>query len=239
MEGEKHFPKILSLINTEHPDVICLQECPESFQTNIQALGYTTNFLAMCFDIQNDVAYCEGLLFASKLPFHAIHKYYYQPDRTLPTQPVPTIKSQQHHGYIFGSIECAGELYNIATTHVMVTPDGMPTEHQAQGVKKLLSQVASEKPHIICGDFNIPRGINPLYEDLTKIYADAIPLEYASSLDRNIHRLGKNQNLNAPIFDTYMVDYLFAKPEYTILDVRLQFGVSDHAAVVGNIKMTL
>lgn len=239
MEGERHFPRILSLINSENPDIICLQECPESFQTYLHNLGYRSDFLAMMHEIQNDVEYVEGIVFASKVPFATTHKYYYQPDYNLPTQPVPTPQERRHHGYIFGTLEHQGDLYHIATTHIMVTPNGLPTEHQIQGVKKLLSLLQTEKAHIVCGDFNVPRGINPLYDDFLKYYNDIIPQEYMSSLDQTFHRLGKNPNLNAPIFDTFMVDYLFSKPEYTVLDIRLQFGVSDHAAIIATITKTV
>jgi endonuclease/exonuclease/phosphatase family metal-dependent hydrolase len=238
MEGEKHFPRVLNLIKTEDPDIICLQECPQSFQDYLQTLGYRTDFLPMLYEIQNDVEYTEGLVFASKLPCATVHKYYYQPDYELPRHPVPTPPHARHHGYILASLEHEGELYHVATTHVMCTDDGMPTEHQTQGVKKLLSLLHTEKPHLICGDFNIPRGYNPLYEDFIKNYTDTIPAEYASSLDRNLHRLGNATNLNAPIFDIYMVDHLFIKPEYQVSDVRLQFGVSDHAAIVATIAKT-
>jgi endonuclease/exonuclease/phosphatase family metal-dependent hydrolase len=238
MEGEKHFPRILSLIKSENPDIICLQECPGSFQTNLQNLGYRTNFLGMRYTIQNDVEYEEGIVFASKLPCAIVHKYYYQPDYTLAAQPIPTPKPSMHHGYIIGTVEHEEQWYHIATTHVMVTPDGQPSEHQTQGVKKLLSLLQTEKPHLLCGDFNIPRGVNSLYEEFTKNYTDTIPVEYTSSLDKNLHRLGKTQNLTEPIFDSYMVDYLFTKPEYTASEVRLQFGVSDHAAIVATISKT-
>ncbi len=238
MEGEKHFPRILNLITEESPDVICIQECPESFPEKLHKLGYTTDFMPMRYEIQNDVAYTEGLLFASKISFLAIHKYYYQPDRTIATNPVPTPKPLMHHGYIWATLEHKAEIYNIATTHVMVTPDGLPNEHQTQGIKKLTSLLQTEKSHIICGDFNIPRGINPLYSDLTKNYLDTIPQNYKSSLDISLHRQANVPDLNAPIFDSYMVDYLFSKPEYTVTDVRLQFGVSDHAAIIANIAKT-
>ena len=238
MEGEKHFPRILKLIATESPDVICLQECPESFQDNLQAVGFTTDFMPMRYQIQNDVAYAEGLVFASKLPFTTSQKHYYQPDRLIAPTPVPTPKPLMHHGYILGIVESAHDIIQIATTHSMVTPDGLPTEHQTQGVKKLLSLLATEKSHVLCGDFNIPRNFNPLYDELTKVYTDMIPLEYPSSLDRSLHRLGKTPALTEPIFDSYVVDYIFSKPDYEVSDVRLQFGISDHAAIIANISKT-
>jgi endonuclease/exonuclease/phosphatase family metal-dependent hydrolase len=236
MEGEKHFPRILSLVKAEDPDIICLQECPESFQNNLQTLGFRTDFIGMRYSVQNDVEYLEGVVFASKLPFATTHKYYYQPDYELPHSPIPTPKHLMHHGYILATLEHQSELFHIATTHIMDTPDGMPTEHQTQAVKKILHLLQTEKPTVLCGDFNMPRGFNPLYEEFTKNYTDNVPATHKSSLDQSLHRLGHEKDLNAPIFDIYMVDYIFSKPEYLVSDVRLQFGVSDHAAVIATVS---
>ena len=81
----------------------------------------------------------------------------------------------------------------------------------------------------------MPRGHNKLYEVITQKYTDTIPRHYRSSLDRNLHRLGKKTDLNQPIFDAYMVDYIFTQPPFEASDIHLEFGVSDHAAVIGNI----
>lgn len=239
MEGEKHFPRTLNLITQENPDVICIQECTEEFLSKLQKIGYQTTFCAMRRQIQNDVAYIEGNAVATKMPHTAVIKYYYQPDRTLPTV-VPTPNDLKHHNVIIIQVaDATGDVYIIATTHGIYTHNGLPDEHQTQGVKKLLSLLASEKSHVLCGDFNIPRGINVLYDELTKHYVDMVPPGYQSSLDRTYHVHGNNPNLTEPIFDSYMVDYLFSKPEYTITDVRLQFGVSDHAAIVATIAKTI
>ncbi len=238
MEGEKHFPRILNLIATENPDVICLQECTEEFLRILQKQGFTTSFCVMRWQIQNDVAYQEGNAIATKVPHTAISKHFYRPDHTLPIT-VPTPNDLKHHNIIIAQVpDSDGTLYTIATTHGIYTPNGLPDEHQREGIKKLLSLLLSEKPHILCGDFNIPRGFNSLHEEITKLYQDMIPAEYQSSLDRTWHVHGKNQNLTEPIFDSYMVDYLFTKPEYTVTNVRLQFGVSDHAAVIAQIDKT-
>jgi endonuclease/exonuclease/phosphatase family metal-dependent hydrolase len=238
MEGEKHFPRILNLIANEQPDVICIQECTEEFLAKLQTLGYQTSFCAMRRQIQNDVAYVEGNAIATKLPHVAVIKYYYQPDRTLPIT-VPTPNDLKHHNVIIAQVtDNLGDSYIFATTHGIYTKNGLPDEHQTQGVKKLLSLLAAEKQHILCGDFNIPRGVNELYGELTKAYSDTVPAEYMSSLDRTYHIHGTNPNLTEPIFDSYMVDYIFSKPEYTVTDVRLQFGVSDHAAIIATVGKT-
>lgn len=237
MEGEKHFPKILNLIKTEGPDVICLQECPENFLEKLHQAGFYTTFAPVRRQIQNDVEYIEGNTIATKSEHQSVIKYYYQPDRTLPEQPVPTPNDLKHHNFILTQTEHTdGQTYNIATTHGIYTVNGLPTEHQTQGNKKMLSLLAQEKAHVLCGDMNIPRNVNILYNDIIQSYQDTVPTEYKASLDRAIHIHGKNPNLTEPIFDNYMIDYIFSKPGYIVSNVRLQFGVSDHAAVIAEIE---
>ena len=89
-------------------------------------------------------------------------------------------------------------------------------------------------PHVFCGDFNIPRGHNVLYETLTTRYTDSVPATYASSLDKNIHRKGDDIS-RAHLFTSFMVDYVFTQKPYQAENVRLEFGISDHAAVVADV----
>jgi hypothetical protein len=83
---------------------------------------------------------------------------------------------------------------------------------------------------------NMPRGYNANYEHFIKRYIDTIPKQYMSSLDRNLHRLGSDPDLKSPMFESYMVDYIFSQPPYIVEDVLLHFGVSDHAGVTAIIK---
>ena len=87
----------------------------------------------------------------------------------------------------------------------------------------------------MCGDFNIPRHYNPLYDELTKYYVDNIPLSYISSLDPTLHYAGSHPDKKM-LFDSYMVDYIFTQTPYTATDVRLEFSISDHAGVVAHIS---
>ena len=47
-------------------------------------------------------------------------------------------------------------------------------------------------PHVLCGDFNIPRKISPHYKDMVSGYTENVPATYQSSLDKNHHRLKDN-----------------------------------------------
>jgi len=125
----------------------------------------------------------------------------------------------------------------VVTTHLVDTEHGQTDSFQTQLLAKLLTELDQLPPHLLCGDFNMPRGFNSLYPKITNFYTDAIPRHYKSSLDQSLHRLG-TATLDEPIFEKYMVDYIFTKPPYTLKTVGLRFGVSDHAAVVAELSET-
>jgi endonuclease/exonuclease/phosphatase family metal-dependent hydrolase len=125
--------------------------------------------------------------------------------------------------------------YSIGTTHFTWTPDGDKPGFGQRADMKVFMEIVKKLPsHIMCGDFNIPRHHNALYENLTEIYTDTIPEKYKSSLDKTLHRIGHLPEKQT-LFNDYMVDYVFTQPPYKASDVHLEFKLSDHAAVVATI----
>lgn len=231
IEKDRHYDTILPFFDKEDADVICLQEVAESFATLLKKRGYFTYFAPMTiFNLKNEDERI-GIMTATKLP-QLSRKYYYLRDGL---NIIPFDSSQNYDTssrcYIMSQIKTKFGIFNIATTHMIDTGNGRENPIQIEAVTNMLKSLHSEPDHIFCGDFNIPRGFNNQYEVMTAEYLDNIPNQYKSSLDKNLHRLGKKE-LDVPIFDKYMVDYVFTKPPYVANDVRLEFGVSDHAAVV-------
>ncbi len=176
-----------------------------------------------------------GVALATKLP-HSIQKvYYHRSENDLSVSSGKNNSIISAFAYLIANFELNNDIYTIATTHMADTEDGHEDEYQVEIMNKMLASLAKEKAHCLCGDFNMPRGYNILYEEVTKIYSDSIPQEYKSSLDRNLHRDGK-MKLDQPIFDSYMVDYIFTQSPYKADEVCLEFGVSDHAGVVAYIS---
>jgi endonuclease/exonuclease/phosphatase family metal-dependent hydrolase len=125
--------------------------------------------------------------------------------------------------------------YLVYTTHFTWTEDGeTPSQEQIESMNALLTHTQTLEPHLLCGDFNIPRNINYLYKNLVGEYVDNIPAQYVSSLDKDLHRLKDNMEKKR-VLDTFMVDYVFSQHPYKVSDVRLEFDLSDHAAVVGTV----
>lgn len=239
MEGMNHILRIVQLITREQPDCICLLEAPENFMTTLTTLGYQSVFAFMQKRSAEGIESNEGVIFASRYPYaHHTNNYYEIGTKETP-QEIGGRFVHTTFPYIFASIShpTEGKVF-VATTHFIVTADGLADADQTAGLKAILAHLHTEAPHVLCGDFNLPRGVNTLYPLITNEYTDTIPPHYTSSLDRTLHRLGASLNLNAPIFDKYIVDYIFTKPPYHAENVRLQFGVSDHAAVIADIVRT-
>jgi len=228
MEGINHLGTVTAFLQRENADILTLMEAPESLGEWLKTQGYTTSFAAMTIKSQHNTTFTEGLLLATKLPHTASSHYYRGTQQTIQnfdrTQKVNTIA----HAVLYGQVGP----YHIATTHFTWNPTGETADTLQKKEMSLLLEITKKLPaHILCGDMNIPRGLNELYDILCEHYSDNIPLRFASSLDRTLHRAGNNPQLTK-LFDSFMVDYIFTQPPYTTKDVRLEFGISDHAAVI-------
>ena len=236
IEKDKHYETVLPFLDNENADVICLQEVPESFIPMLQERGYFINFAPLAIFPHKTADEKNGIIMGSKFPMTSRTIYYHRSDAELVKYTKNNKVGTLSLPYIMSSIETNVGVFNIATTHMINTENGKEDAPQIKIMYKMLEKLKRESEHLICGDFNMPRGYNNLYEDVTKEYTDNIPPHYQSSLDKNLHRLGKVE-IDEPIFDKFMVDYIFTKTSYLASDVRLEFGVSDHAAVVANISL--
>jgi endonuclease/exonuclease/phosphatase family metal-dependent hydrolase len=236
MEGVRHYDTIIPFLEQRQPDVICLQEMPAAFVHELFSRGYFVHFAGMSYENPVAPKDATGLGLATKLPTTATTHYYTSKSLT----PLPHDKHDAHsksYPVISTTIPIDGttESITVVTTHLYDTWNGTETTEQTKSVSELQTYLATVPPHILCGDFNMPRGYNTNYEQFCQNYRDEIPRHYTSSLDRTIHRAGNRTDLNTPIFDIYMVDYIFSQPPYIVDNVQLHFGISDHAAVTAEI----
>lgn len=237
IERDKHFGTVIPFIETERPDVLCLQEVFQNDLYRFETLGYTCTFLPMTIFISNNTEQILGIALCSRTPLHNMHsQYYLDLGDILRVHDSNDIVHTVRYGYIGGNILHDDTIYPIITTHFTWTPNGeRPSLEQIESLETLFALTAHMKPHSICGDFNIPRHTSHLYEKLATQYTDNIPPEYTSSLDKQFHRLGDSPD-RAHLFSSFMVDYVFTQPPYHATDVRLVFGLSDHAAVMATLS---
>jgi len=231
LEGKRQLDTALPWLEKETADIICLMEAPEDLQPWLAERGYITTFAPMTFRKQDGQQFYEGLILASKAVHTADIFYYHQPSTDIIPHDRKEKRNTISHPVIFASI---GNLH-IATTHFTWNPAGETAdENQTTDLVKLLKYLHSKPSHILCGDLNIPRHYNILYEELIKHYTDVVPQQYRSSLDKKLHRLGDNPD-KQKLFTHFMVDYIFTQPPFAATDVQLQFNLSDHAAVIAEI----
>ncbi len=232
IEGFKHLDLVQPFLKNELADTICLMEAPQSFQNWFVAEGYQCTFAPMCLKIHSGEPYPEGILVATKLAHTAEVIPYFKPTTDIVTYDHKRRRETQNHFVLY--FETDG--INIATTHFTWNPKGeIADEYQTLDMKEMLQALEKKPAHVLCGDLNIPRNINTLYDVLKNKYHDNIPYQYYSSLDNELHRKGKAQEFKK-LFDSFMVDYLFTQEPYETTDTRLVFGVSDHAAIVSNVS---
>ncbi len=245
VEGSKHWDRIDPFLNEQNADVICLQEVFKKDLSHIeQRLHMRSLFAAMTlrhynFSDEKSPYETMGIAILSRLPMRAEKaQYYHAPSkelRQLDNSNEYTQDASIWRALLSINIDRDGEAFTIATTHFTWTPDGLPRDYQYAAAHALLALLEEMPGVALCGDFNIPRGINDVYKLFSEKYRDAIPSSYAASLDLTFHRAKDNPRA-AEEMAKYMVDYLFLSKGYSAENVRLHAGVSDHCAIIASLS---
>ncbi len=245
VELHRHWDIILPFLKREDADVICLQEC---FDRDAQAianeLGCAYKHLPMTkmpYIVNGSSSSTpQGIALLSKLPLrHIESRYYYKPSKGInnykhatPTEKRATV----HQGIIFARVEKNGTSFTIGTTHFTWTPDGGVNESQETDAAALFKILESIPELVLCGDFNVPRGLNnEIYKKFTDRFKDNIPADITTTIDIPNHRI-RHDPVEAAKLATYVVDYIFSTPEYVVSSVQCISGVSDHCAISATVS---
>ncbi len=234
VEGPTYVDKVLPFLLSESPDVVCLQEATVEYEAFLRAHGYRVVMEPRCIREHNGVSFIDGVMLASRLPMTAEVFCYHDTGTGIEREYFDEVTGQfnSRRHIVMGTITDGVREYHIGTTHFTWTKNGdIPCQAQQLNMQNFMEIVSGLPPHIMCGDFNIPRRYNQLYDVLTSVYQDNIPTSCTTSLDKLHHRL-KDMPEKVGLLERYMVDYVFSQPPYTVTEVRQVFGVSDHAATV-------
>lgn len=235
VEVDSHYEKVMNLLKSENPDTITLQEATQEYQQLFKDAGYYTSYVPRLKKMSGGAEVTDGELIATRVPHTITDHLYYDHGKELQFEDIENRRETNNEGLLVAEFNFDGQDFLVATTHFTWTPKGEEAcENQIADMKALLDFTTKLPPHVLTGDFNIPRQHNHLYEELTKHYTDRVPKYYKSSLDKDFHRTSNNP-AKAHLFSDFMVDYIFTQAPYTATNVRLQFGVSDHAAVIADI----
>ncbi|MDP3724904.1 MAG: endonuclease/exonuclease/phosphatase family protein [Nanoarchaeota archaeon] len=230
IEGKKHLARVIPFLRREKPDAVCLHEVFQKDAANIgKILGMRRFFVAMTL-VRGEK---RGIAIFSHFPMKKKGiVYYYKAARTLQEHNLNNKRATIHQALLAVEVGAGDKKFILGNTHFTWTPNGMSDDNQRKDIKELFRVLKKFPEIILCGDFNIPRGVNDLYGEITKRYRDAVPKSYVSSLNMRLHRMGKNKKESRRM-KKFMVDYIFLSKEYRATSVRLASGISDHKAVIG------
>lgn len=243
IEGNRHLERVVPFLKKEKPGVVFLQELFERDSKMLgESLGMKVLFAPMYLleykksDPDSWESMGIGILSHEELQ-NGQARAYRAPSPELQRFNGDDVHTKQHTEraiLLSGNVPTEEGPFTVATTHFTWTPNGMSNEYQETDSDALLGILSDMPEVILCGDFNMPRGVNDTYKKFTSRYTDVVPSSYVSSIDVDLHRSGAN-NIERERLERFMVDYIFLSKHYQAENVRLEKGVSDHMAVVGDI----
>jgi endonuclease/exonuclease/phosphatase family metal-dependent hydrolase len=230
IEGDRHLEKLVPFFASQSFDIVCLQEVFQSDVMQLVGPDFQVEFLPMCLKANKaGDLFPWGAAIASRLPVKkVISRYYYKPNPELAPYDEKKKRQTIAQGLVGLQLVAGDRSLNVITTHFTWTPDGAPDANQDKDIVTLLDMLALEPPHILCGDFNIPRRQNHHYPTLAHHYTDHIPQDIESSVYVPLHYAREKPGV-AQKLSGLMVDYIFSTPNaYRVENVERHGALSDH-----------
>ncbi|MEK7507710.1 MAG: endonuclease/exonuclease/phosphatase family protein [Patescibacteria group bacterium] len=245
IEINRHWNDIIPFLERESPDIVCLQEL---FDRDISMLtehfGYHYIHLPITkklYDANDSLPFAaEGPAILTKLPLkNTGSAYYYKPApeiQIFSSISTAARRTTIHQGIVWGTVLKNGAQFTIGSTHFTWTPDGKPNENQDTDIQSLFKILDTIPDLVLCGDFNVPRGDNRIYHKLLERLKDNVPSDVKTTIDLERHYSRTDPSVQARL-STCVVDYIFSTPRYAVSNVRCEFGLSDHCAIVANVAL--
>jgi endonuclease/exonuclease/phosphatase family metal-dependent hydrolase len=233
IEGDKHFERILPFLMAEQPDVLALQEI---FEADLDIIKQTTGLTNCVFYPQANITKPNihlpvrgnwGIaIFAKEIVSHEAFYYFGHKDGIVATfeNEKPDLIDRV---VIVAKAKVSDQIFQVATVHFTWSGKAETTEAQKTDYLVLQSFLDQFDEMIFCGDLNATRGAE-IWSSLAKKYTDNIPVEVETTIDKNLHKSGKDIRL--------VVDALFTSSHYLVRNAQVVPNTSDHMAVVGEIE---
>lgn len=231
IEGHHHLDRFLPFLRATKPDVVCLQEVFASDLERIATVLAMEPLYAPMMTVETENKYkIDPLgewgvaLFTALTQTEPEREYYRKIGVRLPV--FSGNPNDPWRVFLSTTLEKEGELFRVATTHFTWSQAGKPTDEQRQDFISLKQCYERHEKLVLCGDFNAPRG-SELWASFMSDFADGVPQDITTTLDPLLHYA-------APL--ELVVDGFFSKG-YTVSDVTVVPGVSDHCAIVGQVSL--
>lgn len=232
IEGNKHFDRLSPFFKQEKPDVLVLQEV---FECDLQVIKELTGLENCIFYPQANVIKpnihlpLRGMwgvaVFAKEIIDQEAFYYLRHQDGEI------SVLDDQYPNIIDRvalavKVRVDGQNFQVVTVHFTWSGGAAVNEEQNRDYAVLKTFLNKFDELILCGDLNTPRG-EKIWDDLAAKYTDNIPVELETTIDKNLHKSGKDIRL--------VVDALFTSRHYLAKNVRVVSNTSDHMAVVAEL----
>lgn len=229
IEQDKHFERFIPFFKEQRCDAILLQEVLEKDIPYLEeSTGMKSVFSPLKYLYDDTREELLGILTLSNLPFSKKESFYYVGSGSE----IPRLKwgepaTRMPRAVLLIELIKENERYCLLNTHFTWTPDGKPNEQQHRDLDGFFKILSNIPEFILCGDFNSPRD-TAIFDLISKKYKDNIPHHITTTIDKNLHRAG---DLNL------VVDGLFTTPKYEVKSIEIVDSLSDHCAILAELKV--
>lgn len=234
-------------------DVACIQDVREThIMDNVTIFGESRHFVPMTRHLFGGVRENVGIgIFSRKHSFvsTSAHAFWgdvspvkdlkgvtFDANGNATPHNLEEVRSSESRLAVFADLKVGDHVFRIGTLHGVWVPAGKTDNHQRlyMGRLRQIMNRMIHTPFVLAGDFNAARGgeiYNMLvHEDptLPEQIEDAFPGDIPNTID------WKNRGkVSGP---DLVVDYILKNQGLSVSDVKVHFGVSDHAAITATIS---
>ncbi len=219
IEGRKHLDLVKPFLRQLQAEIICFQEIYEDSFVEIKTeLRMEGHWVGSAQELSQTTP--KGAAILCRYPIKSFEKTEFDNFHNLLPQQVGKHAYRPQLWLLTAKVEKEGQVYRVATTHFTWTPNGESNEEQRVNLQTLLQLTEGFSELVVVGDFNTPRG-GEIFDTLAAHFQDNIPASVETTIDGARHRAGDLQ---------LVVDGVFSRG-YTVTDVQVHSGVSDHCGV--------
>ena len=229
IEQDRHLDRVAQTIATHLPDIVCLQEVFEKDCAKLAAVGgyqvkYAISTLMPEGTAGNTSPRSWGVAVLTRVQLINQTVAYYSDDPRIRIFDAP---NDLRRMVVMTELQHEGRFYRFGTTHFTWSMAGATTEEQLADFARLKRVLLPYSDYVLCGDFNAPRG-GELFARFTDELGliDHLPPNVTTTIDPQFHYGGALE---------LAVDTIFSTPEYSVTDVQVLEGISDHKGILARV----
>ena len=229
IEQDRHLDRVAQTIATHLPDIVCLQEVFEKDCAKLAAVGgyqvkYAISTLMPEGTAGNTSPRSWGVAVLTRVQLINQTVAYYSDDPRIRIFDAP---NDLRRMVVMTELQHEGRFYRFGTTHFTWSMAGATTEEQLADFARLKRVLLPYSDYVLCGDFNAPRG-GELFARFTDELGliDHLPPNVTTTIDPQFHYAGALE---------LAVDTIFSTPEYSVTDVQVLEGISDHKGILARV----